>query len=96
MMDEVNNNDYEKSVEVKMVRANLLEEVVRIQKMQKQNEDELRKDYDELMVKYNEAIKILQDTVKKSDKDQKMLKQKIEDIIEENKKVENDFTYQIN
>ena len=96
MMDEVNNNDYEKSVEVKMVRANLLEEVVRIQKMQKQNEDELRKDYDELMVKYNEAIKTLQDTVKKSDKDQKMLKQKIEDIIEENKKVENDFTYQIN
>lgn len=95
-MDEVNNNDYEKSVEVKMVRANLLEEVVRIQKMQKQNEDELRKDYDELMVKYNEAIKTLQDTVKKSDKDQKMLKQKIEDIIEENKKVENDFTYQIN
>ena len=96
MMDEVNNNDYEKSVEVKMVRANLREEVVRIQKMQKQNEDELRKDYDELMVKYNEAIKTLQDTVKKSDKDQKMLKQKIEDIIEENKKVENDFTYQIN
>ena len=39
MMDVVNNNDYEKSVEVKMVRANLLEEVVRIQKMQKQNED---------------------------------------------------------
>ena len=48
------------------------------------------------MVKYNEAIRALQETIKKSEDDKKMLKQRIEDIIEENKKVENDFTYQIN
>lgn len=78
-----------------MVRANLIEEVVRVQKLQQHTEDELRQDYDSLMQKYNEAIHVLQDTTKKADDDKMLLKKHIEDIVEENKKLETDLKYQI-
>lgn len=95
LLDQVSDQENEKSCEVKMVRANLIEEVVRVQKQQKHAEDELRQDYDTLMAKYNEAILALQETMRKSEDDKHLLQKRIEDIHNENQKVESDLHYQI-
>lgn len=96
LLNEVHISEEDKGNEVKMVRANLIEEIFRVQNVHQKNEDELRKDNDLLSVRYSESIRTFKDTLKKAEQDNQMLRQKIEGIIVENTESEADLLFQIN
>ena len=96
LLDKVQIKEEGKGNEVKMVRANLIEEIFRVQNIHQKNEDDLRKDNDLLAVKYSEGIQSFKDTLKKAEEDNNMLRKKIDQIISENKSTEADLIAQIN
>jgi len=96
LLDKVQIKEEGKGNEVKMVRANLIEEIFRVQNIHQKNEDDLRKDNDLLAAKYSEGIQSFKDTLKKAEEDNNMLRKKIDQIISENKSTEADLIAQIN
>lgn len=72
LLDKVHTSEEDKGNEVKMVRANLMEEIYRVQNIHQRNEDELRKDNDMLAMKYSEGIQGFKDTLKKAEADNKV------------------------
>jgi hypothetical protein len=96
LLDEVHISENDKGNEVKMVRANLIEEIFRVQNIHQKNEDDLRKDNDIISVKYSDAITSFKEALKKADEDNNMLRIKLTDIIAENKQTESDLIFQIN
>ena len=96
ILNEVHLSEADKGNEVKLVRANLIEEIVRVQSFQQKNEDELRKENDVLSFKFSESIKKFKETIKKTEEENTILQNKIEEIIAENKKTERDLIFQIN
>ena len=72
LYDKVHSSEEDKGNEVKMVRANLMEEIYRVQNIHQRNEDELRKDNDKLAIKYSEGIRGFKDTLRKAEEDNKV------------------------
>lgn len=96
LLDKVHVSEEDKGNEVKMVRANLIEEIFRVQNIHQKNEDDLRRDNDIISIKYSEGINSFKEALKKADEDNNMLRSKLTDIIAENKQTEADLIFQIN
>jgi hypothetical protein len=96
LLNEVHISEEDKGKEVKMVRANLIEEIFRVQNIHQRNEDELRKDNDQISIKYSESIKSFKELLKKAEEDNNMLQSKIEEIISDSRQTESDLIFQIN
>ena len=77
LLNEVHISETDKGNEVKLVRANLIEEIVRVQNFQMKNEDDLRKENDVLSYKYSESIKKFKETLKKTEEDNIMLQKEV-------------------
>jgi len=95
LLNEVHISEEDKGNEVKMVRANLIEEIFRVQNIHQRNEDDLRKDNDKLSIKYSDSINSFKELFQKAQADNEMQK-KIQGIINESKQTESDLIFQIN